>query len=57
MVISEIKMERKITKKNLRKNNIYQIGRYGRWVFQGLADSIKDGLMIGAAFMRKINKI
>ena len=43
--------------KELEKNNIYQIGRYGRWVFQGLADSIKDGLMIGAAFMRKINKI
>lgn len=39
--------------RELEKNNIYQIGRYGRWVFQGLADSIKDGLMIGAAFMQK----
>ena len=39
--------------RELERNNIYQIGRYGRWVFQGLADSIKDGLMIGAAFMQK----
>lgn len=34
----------------LGKHNIYQIGRYGRWIFQGIAESIKDGLMIGAAF-------
>ena len=27
----------------LEKNGIYQIGRYGRWVFQGIAESIKDG--------------
>jgi len=28
----------------LKKNNIYQIGRYGRWKFQGIAESIKEGL-------------
>jgi protoporphyrinogen oxidase len=28
---------------------IYQVGRYGRWVFQGIADSVRDGLMVGAA--------
>jgi len=39
--------------KELEKNSIYQIGRYGRWIFQGIADSIKDGLMIGAAFSKK----
>lgn len=33
----------------LEKRNIYQIGRYGRWVFQGIADSIKDGFFIGGA--------
>ncbi len=27
--------------------DIYQIGRYGRWSFQGIADSIRDGLMAG----------
>jgi protoporphyrinogen oxidase len=36
--------------KELQKHGIYQIGRYGRWIFQGIADSIKDGLMIGGAF-------
>jgi protoporphyrinogen oxidase len=35
--------------KLLEKHNVYQIGRYGRWVFQGIAESIKDGLFIGAA--------
>lgn len=30
----------------LRKHDIYQIGRYGKWKFQGIADSIKDGLMV-----------
>ena len=29
--------------------NIYPVGRYARWVFQGIADSIRDGLMAGAA--------
>ncbi len=28
----------------LEKYNIYQLGRYGQWKFQGIADSIKDGL-------------
>lgn len=36
--------------RKLEEHGIYQIGRYGRWVFQGIADSIKDGLMIGGAF-------
>ncbi|GAB4464229.1 MAG: hypothetical protein Kow0031_41830 [Anaerolineae bacterium] len=33
----------------LEAENIFQIGRYGRWIFQGIADSIRDGFMIGAA--------
>ena len=28
---------------------IYQVGRYARWTFQGIADSIRDGLFAGAA--------
>jgi hypothetical protein len=28
---------------------IHAVGRYGRWVFQGIADSIRDGLVTGAA--------
>jgi protoporphyrinogen oxidase len=34
----------------LEAHQIYPIGRYGRWVFQGIADSIKDGLFIGSSF-------
>lgn len=33
----------------LESHRIYQVGRYGRWIFQGIADSIRDGLMAGAA--------
>jgi hypothetical protein len=35
--------------KALEEQGIYQIGRFGRWVFQGIAESIKDGLMAGGA--------
>ena len=31
----------------LKKSGIYSIGRYGKWRFQGIADSIIDGLNIG----------
>jgi len=34
----------------LRRHDIHQIGRYGKWTFQGIADSIGDGFMSGAAF-------
>jgi len=33
--------------KKLEEYDIYQVGRYGRWVFQGIADSVRDGLMVG----------
>lgn len=35
--------------KLLEKHDIYQIGRYGRWIFQGIAESIRDGFFMGAA--------
>ena len=34
----------------LEERNIYPVGRYARWIFQGIADSIRDGLTVGAAF-------
>ena len=33
----------------LNKINIIQIGRYGQWQFQGIADSIRDGFVISKA--------
>lgn len=32
--------------KTLQDHGIYQVGRYARWVFQGIADSIRDGLAV-----------
>lgn len=37
--------------KLLQERDIYQVGRYARWVFQGIADSIRDGFVAGAASM------
>jgi protoporphyrinogen oxidase len=34
----------------LEECGIYQIGRYGRWIFQGIADSIRDGFYAGSSF-------
>jgi protoporphyrinogen oxidase len=34
----------------LEEHNIYQIGRYGRWIFQGIADSVRDGFFAGSSF-------
>ena len=33
----------------LEQHDIYQAGRYGRWAFQGIAESLREGLLIGAA--------
>lgn len=33
----------------LEQHGIYQAGRYGRWTFQGIAESLREGLLIGAA--------
>lgn len=35
----------------LEKNDIYQIGRYGRWHFQGILESIKEGLTVSRNFL------
>lgn len=35
--------------KALEGHNIMMVGRYGRWTFQGIADSIRDGLFVGAS--------
>ncbi len=34
----------------LGNENLHMVGRYGRWTFQGIADSIRDGLIAGAVF-------
>jgi len=36
--------------RRLQEEGIFQVGRYARWVFQGIADSIKDGFYAGASF-------
>ncbi len=36
--------------RQLQEHEIHPLGRYGRWVFQGIADSIRDGFAAGAAF-------
>ncbi|MBK9052594.1 MAG: FAD-dependent oxidoreductase [Chloroflexi bacterium] len=33
----------------LEEADIYQVGRYGRWIFQGIADSIRDGFYAGSS--------
>ena len=40
---------RELAIEKLKRHNIHQIGRYGAWTFQGIADSIRDGLRTGAA--------
>ena len=36
--------------KALEEKDIYPVGRYARWVFQGIADSIQDGFVAGSSF-------
>jgi len=33
----------------LESHGIHQVGRYARWSFQGIADSLRDGLRVGQA--------
>ena len=35
--------------KVLEEHDIQMVGRYARWVFQGIADSIRDGFYVGAS--------
>jgi protoporphyrinogen oxidase len=35
--------------KALEGQDIQMVGRYARWIFQGIADSLRDGLYVGAA--------
>ncbi len=38
--------------KVLEDNDIYPIGRYARWIFQGIAASLEDGFFAGASFKK-----
>jgi protoporphyrinogen oxidase len=33
----------------LEQHDIFPVGRYARWVFQGIADSIRDGFIVGTS--------
>ena len=35
--------------KCLQEHDIFQVGRYARWIFQGIADSIRDGFYAGSS--------
>ena len=34
----------------LEAHNIIMVGRYARWIFQGIADSLKDGCRVGSRY-------
>jgi protoporphyrinogen oxidase len=36
--------------RRLEEEGIYQVGRYARWYFQGIADSVRDGFYAGSSF-------
>ena len=36
--------------RQLEAHDIFMVGRYGRWRFQGIAESIRDGFVAGSAF-------
>jgi protoporphyrinogen oxidase len=40
---------KRLALQKLEGHDIHQVGRYARWVFQGIADSIRDGLLAGAS--------
>jgi protoporphyrinogen oxidase len=40
----------------LEAHQIYPVGRYARWVFQGIADSIRDGLIAGSSFKHSLRR-
>ena len=37
----------------LNKHSIHQLGRYGRWHFQGIAESIREGLFFGKKAIKR----
>jgi hypothetical protein len=42
--------------RELERYGIYQAGRYGRWRFQGIAESIREGLLVGVVLGRRAGK-
>jgi hypothetical protein len=39
--------------RELAQHDVHMAGRYGRWKFQGIAESIREGLALGAALGRQ----
>ena len=40
----------------LQKNDIHMVGRYGCWTFNGIAASLRDGMIAGAAYIDRSAK-
>lgn len=40
--------------RRLAERDLHMVGRYGRWIFQGIADSLRDGLMAGTALRQAL---
>jgi protoporphyrinogen oxidase len=37
----------------LQDHNVFMVGRYARWTFQGIAESIRDGFVAGSSFRQR----
>jgi protoporphyrinogen oxidase len=42
--------------KALEAHDVYPVGRYARWIFQGIADSIRDGFYAGSSFAPEVER-
>lgn len=42
--------------RRLEGEQIYPVGRYARWIFQGIADSIRDGFYAGSSFSKRFQE-
>lgn len=42
--------------KALEAHDVYPVGRYARWIFQGIADSIRDGFYAGSSFAPAVER-
>jgi protoporphyrinogen oxidase len=40
--------------KALERHGVYQVGRYARWAFQGIADSMKEGFVAGSVLNGRV---
>ena len=48
MVLAGLRLARAGDRARLEAHGVEPVGRYARWHFQGIADSIRDGLRAGS---------